>query len=213
VTRSALAVCFGLAVMAGVREARGQAVTGHGGVSLAWGDLTEIDSTHSASGPGVGGVFWVERDLWHAEATVNYLWLSPKVGAGYNAGQWDLRVGYEVLPTLAVELGLGGRVISPSNKAQDVTTGRVGVRPELTFAKHTAVWGRAAFLIAPRFNGGGDYGLAVELGLGASIATPDDRFRFRTDYEFQRIDRRLGATALPIQFAVAKFGAEMSFGK
>ena len=184
-------------------------VTGRAGVQLGYADLTEVDSSRSASGPALAGTFFAERARWYLDATLQYMWLSPKAGAGINAGQWDLRVGYNVIPTLGLEAGLGGRVISPAHAAQDVTTGRVGVRSEIAFARNTAVWGRGAFLVAPRFGDGGDYGLAIELAFGASIGTPDNRVHFRADYEFQRIDRRLGATALPIQLGVGRFGADL----
>lgn len=186
-----------------------QHLSGNAGVQMLWADLTEVDSTRSANGPGIGASAWAAYDRWHAELALSYAWLSPRAGASFKAGQWDLRVGYAVIPTLSLEAGVGGRVISPQGAAQDVTTGRIGVRPEIHFARNTSVWGRGAFLVAPRFSGNGDYGLAVELGVGAGIATPDDRFRLRVDYEFQRIDRRIGTTALPIQLAVAKLGAEL----
>lgn len=183
-------------------------------LAIVGANLTEVDSSRSASGPGAAALIWLRRDRWHFEATASYASLSPGQGTSYGATQWDLRLGYALTPSLALEAGLGARAISPDTRATAVRAWRIGVRPEMHFARQSAVWGRGAFLIAPRFNGaGGDYGLAVELGLGAAIGLggPDGRFRLRADYDFQRIDRRNGGTALPIQLGVMRLGVDAAW--
>ncbi len=73
------------------------------------------------------------------------------------------------------------------------------------------IWGRGAYLVNPQFSGDGDAELAIELGLGVAVGFSSGRFRIRTDYEFQRIDRKVNQIDVPIEIALARLGLEVGF--
>ena len=108
-------------------------------------------------------------------------------------------------------MGAGRRLIRPRFAAQDVGVARAGILSEIPLSALGSVWGRGAYLLAPKFSGGGTAGLAVELGFGAGLGTRNGRFRFRVEYEFQRIDRSVNDVAVPIQTSLARIGADLGF--
>ena len=70
---------------------------------------------------------------------------------------------------------------------------------------------RGAYLVDPRFSGGGSSDLAFEFQLGDGIGTANKRFRFHVEYEFQRIDRKVGSSDVPIQMSLARAGIAFGF--
>ena len=47
--------------------------------------------------------------------------------------------------------------------------------------------------------------------MGAGLGTASGRVRGRVEYEFQRIDRSVSGTAVPIQLSLAKLGFDVGF--
>jgi hypothetical protein len=132
-------------------------------------------------------------------------------GAAFDLLQGDLRISYAFVPSIAVEVGSGRRVVDPEFATQDVGLTRFGVRSEIALNRLSSVWARGAYLLNPRFNGGGSADLAVELGLGVGVGTANGRIRGRAEFEFQRMDRAVGTTNVPIQMAVGRLGVDVGF--
>ncbi|NIM47763.1 MAG: hypothetical protein GTN62_00240 [Gemmatimonadales bacterium] len=183
------------------------------GVSLTH---NEVKKEKGADGTGFGGVTELRVGRLHFEAKVYHAQLSPWLESDtveFKATQLDIRVSFRVAPGIALEAGGGRRWIRPELAAQEVGFIRLGAVSENQVARIASVWVRGAYLVRPQFGGGGEAGLAVELGLGAGVGTANGRFRVRAEYEFQRIDRRSYPQGLeikvPIQMAVARFGVEL----
>ena len=174
---------------------------------------TEITPERRAEGGGVGGLVSVRwrrfgLDLSGYVARMDSVDGGPKL---FDLYQGDVRLSYRVATGLALEVGGGRRFIEPDFAAQDVGVTRAGILSEIRLSSLGSVWGRGAYLLAPKFSGGGSAGLAVELGFGAGLGTRNGRFRFRVEYEFQRIDRSVNDVAVPIQTSLAKVGADVGF--
>jgi len=60
-------------------------------------------------------------------------------------------------------------------------------------------------------SGSGSADLAIEFQLGVGLGTANKRFRFHAEYEFQRIDREVGANDVPIQLSLARVGVSFGF--
>lgn len=174
---------------------------------------TEIASERRAEGGGAGGLISVRWRRFGLDLSGHVLRLDS-VGGGprlFDLYQGDLRVSYRVATGLALEVGAGRRKIEPEFAAQEVGLARAGILSEIRLSSLGGVWGRGAYLVAPRFSGGGTAGLAVELGFGAGLGTRNGRFRGRVEYEFQRIDRSVNDAAVPIQTSLAKVGVDVGF--
>jgi hypothetical protein len=174
---------------------------------------TEIAPERRAEGAGLGGLISVRwrrlgLDLSGHVARLDSVDGGPKL---FDLYQGDVRLSYRVATGLALEVGAGRRYIEPDFAAQDVGVTRAGILSEIRLSSLGSVWGRGAYLIAPRFSGGGTAGLAVELGFGAGLGTRNGRFRFRVEYEFQRIDRSVNDVAVPIQTSLARLGVDVGF--
>lgn len=174
---------------------------------------SETDEVSNAAGGGIGASLVVRLGRFGLDASGYTASLDP-AGPGnqaFDVLQGDIRVSYAIHPLMALEVGLGRRTIDPDFAAQDVGLVRVGLRSENRLTRLGSVWVRGAYLISPRFDGGGNAGLALELGLGAAFGTANGRFRIRTDYEFQRIDRDVNAVGVPLQLMLARMGVEVGF--
>jgi len=173
----------------------------------------EIRGSDRATGGGIGGQISLRRGRFGADLSGYSARLDSADGGGkaFSLLAGNARVHYRVAGALAIEAGVGRRSVDPDFAAQDVGFGRVGVLSEIALSRIGGVWGRGAYLIAPRFSGGGSAGLALELGIGAGIGTANGRFRARVEYEFQRIDRTVNGTAVPIQLSLAKLGVDVGF--
>lgn len=206
----ALATAAALAVMPG---SSASAQTIRVGVHVVGLTHTEITSARRAEGAGIGGQISARFgrfgvDLSGHAARMDSVDGGPKL---YDLYQGDLRVSYRVATGLALEIGAGRRLIAPDFAAEEVGLARAGILSEIPLTAIGGVWARGAYLIAPQFSGGGSAGLAVELGFGAGLGTRNGRFRFRAEYEFQRIDRSVNDVDVPIQTSVGKVGVDVGF--
>jgi hypothetical protein len=190
-----------------------QAQTVRLGVHAIGLTYAEIRAADRVSGAGVGGTLRVRLGRLGADLSGYTARLASADGGGkaFTLLAGDARVHYRVARGLAFEVGWGRRQASPEFAAQDVGFGRAGILSELDLSRIGGVWGRGAYLIAPKFSGGGSAGLALELGVGAGLGTANGRVRGRVEYEFQRIDRTVGGTAVPIQLSLAKLGVDIGF--
>jgi hypothetical protein len=59
--------------------------------------------------------------------------------------------------------------------------------------------------------GGGESGLALEIGLGVAVGTANGRFRVKAESNFQRIDREVNGQDVPVQVTQARLGLELGF--
>jgi hypothetical protein len=191
--------------------ARAQKVrVGIHGVSITH---TEISKDRRVEGGGIGGLVSVRLGRFGLDLSGHVARLDS-VGGGPKAFDelaGDVRVSYRVAQAFAFEVGAGRRIVDPTFAAEDVGLGRAGILSEIPLSSIGSVWGRGAYLLAPKFSGGGSAGLAVELGFGAGIGTRNGRFRFRAEYEFQRIDRTVNNTDVPIQVSTGKVGFDVGF--
>jgi hypothetical protein len=129
----------------------------------------------------------------------------------YDFVQWDVRFNYWIAPIFAIEIGGEWWGIDPEFAAQEVGTGRVGFVSQYALARISEIWVRGAYLVNPRFSGGGEAGLAVELGLGVAVGTSNGLFRVQAESDFQRIDREVNGIDVPIQLTQARLGVVFGF--
>jgi hypothetical protein len=125
--------------------------------------------------------------------------------------QADVRLLYDIAPTVAAEVGFTHRAVDPEFAAQDLGTFTVGLRVKNQLTRVAAIQARAVYLVAPEFSGGGSAPLAFELGLGTTIGPADGHWRFQFAYDFQRLDRKVNDLDSPIQVTMARVGLEVSF--
>jgi len=181
------------------------------GVSLTY---SEIDEGRRSEGKGTGGTVTVRRGRFMLEARGLAATVDPQgsgSGPAFDVLQGDLRLSYAFVPSIAIEVGGGRRKITPKFATQDVGMTRLGVRSEIPLNRISSVWARGAYLLKPRFSGGGSADLAVEMGLGVGVGTANGRFRSRAEFEFQRIDRTVGGVGVPFQMAVGRLGLDLGF--
>lgn len=179
-------------------------------VAMTYRDQTE---DREADGVGVGGVVALQVGRFGIEATGWHVNLDPDASdlESFDMLQGDVRVSFLVASGFALEVGAGRRDIDPEFATQDVGYGRIGILSERPLASIARIRVRGAYLIAPSFNGGGDANFSLEIGLGVTIGTPNGRFRFRAESEFQRMDREVNGIEVPIQVTLAKLGVEFGF--
>ncbi|MCZ6915817.1 MAG: hypothetical protein O7I93_03485 [Gemmatimonadetes bacterium] len=132
-------------------------------------------------------------------------------GAGYDFRQIDVRLSYRFSKFLALEVGGGRRYVTPEFATQEVGVLRIGVLSENDLTQLAKVWVRGAYLANPQFSGGGTGDVAFEFGLGVALGAANGRFRVRVEYEFQRIDREVGAASVPLQLSLARAGIAFGF--
>ena len=118
---------------------------------------TEISEDRRANGAGLGGTLTLRLGRLGIDLSVHGARLDSS-GAGsqsFDLLQGDVRASFRLATGVALEAGAGRRTIDPELAAPDVGLGRVGLLSEIPVSSAGAFWGRAAYLIAPRFNGGG----------------------------------------------------------
>jgi hypothetical protein len=176
---------------------------------------SEVSTDLQYDGVGFGGtvgVSWKRFDL-DVEGMIGSL--DPADGAtateSYDLKMLDIRVSYRVVPAVAVQVGASGRTVSPEFAAPDVGYFRIGLKSENALARIARVWVRGGYLVAPQFNGGGSAGFAFDVGLGTWVGTANGRYGVRAEYDFQRIDRSVNDTDVPIQMMIAKVGVQLGF--
>lgn len=171
----------------------------------------EVREGRSSTGQGGGGGIELRVGRFRLDARTYTARLKPDSGGSeYDFKQVDVRVSYAVNELLALEVGGGRRYVDPENATQEVGLIRIGVLSENQITRLADVWVRGAYLANPRFSGGGSADLAFEFQLGVGLGTANKRFRFHAEYEFQRIDREVGANDVPIQLSLPRVG--LSFG-
>ena len=180
------------------------------GVAATHGESNEARKN---DGFGFGGWAKVQRGRIRVEGRAYRVSLgSASTGsASFDLTQIDLRASYKILQGLEVEVGGGRRYTNPDFVTQDIGTLKLGLRTETAVAPITTVWARGAYHLVSNFSGGGARELAFEVGLGAEVATPKERFKLIADYEFQRIDRHVNQRDVPIQLSVARAGIAVVF--
>jgi hypothetical protein len=181
------------------------------GLNGVYVNQTEMNATHRASGFGFGGLLAAQRGRFGLELSGYTASLDPKDAqsglTGYSVKQGDVRASMLVVPNVAIQVGAGRRSVSPDLAAQEVGFVRVGLASENRLTNIADLRVRGAYLVAPHFSGGGTAGLAFEIGLGVGVGPQSGRVRFQTDYDFQRIDREVNGSAVPMQSLVARAGA------
>ncbi len=208
-TRIALLWCLLVVVGGGSATAQKKVRLGIYGVGLTY---AEINEEGTSEGAGVGGSLIVRWGRFGFDGNVYSARVDPDAtGSSFDIVQGDLRISYAFAPALALEIGVGRRRIDPDFAAQDIGIVRVGFLSEMSISRIADIWGRGAYLVNPQFSGGGDAELAIELGIGVAVGFSSGRFRVRTDYEFQRIDRKVNQMDVPIQIALARLGLEVGF--
>ncbi len=171
----------------------------------------EVREGRSSTGQGGGAGLELRIGRFRLDARGFQADITPDSGgASYEFGQVDVRVSFAVSDLLALEVGGGRRYVDPENSTQDVGLVRIGVVSENQINRLADVWVRGAYL-APQFSGGGSADLAFEFQLGVGIGTANKRFRFHAESEFQRIDRKVGFTDVPIQMSLARAGIAFGF--
>lgn len=170
----------------------------------------EVDNALKATGFGAAaGVEFSVADL-RVDVSAYRSWLDPDDFAleSFSILQADVRVRYDLTPTVAAEVGAGRRYTDPVLAAQDVGLFRVGLRAGTGLASIAQIWGRGAYLLAPQFSGGGSAPFAFEIGLGALLGGVTSSVRARVEYTFERLDRSVNSLDAPIQMSVARVGVE-----
>ena len=174
---------------------------------------TEVGEQQKAQGGGGGASLALRWRRFGLEAMGFRASLDPDSAdlASFDLVQWDVRLSYWVASVVAVEIGGGRRVMDPEFSAQDVGAIRIGFLSEYPLARIASIRVRGAYLVDPKFNGGGEAGLAVEVGLAVAVGTSNGRFRVRAESAFQRIDRQVNGVDVPIQFSLGSLGIEFGF--
>lgn len=180
------------------------------GIDAVGLSYAETHAARRANGQGVGGLVSVRwrrfgLDLSGYTSTVDSV---PGELSKFTMLEGRVRVSYRVVPMVAIEVGGERRKIDPAFATQDVSATTIGVLSEAPLTKLGSIWMRGAYLVNPKFSGGGTAGLAVELGFGVGVGTANGRFRVRAEYGFQRIDRTAAGLDVPIQVSVAKLGVD-----
>lgn len=176
---------------------------------------SEVSSALQFDGIGFGAAAGVSWKRWDLDVEGLFGSLDPDdestATESYDLKMLDVRVSYRVVPAIAVQVGAAGRSVSPEFAAPDVGYFRIGLMSENALARIARVWVRGGYLVAPQFNGGGSAGFAFDIGLGTWVGTANGRYGLRAEYDFQRIDRSVNDTDVPIQMMVAKVGIQVGF--
>lgn len=174
---------------------------------------TEIDRSYSAEGVGVAGSLSLRWRRFGLEGMVFRAALEPDSAGlvAFDAVQWDFRLSYWLASVVGVEISRFSRKMDPEFAGPDVGAVRVGFVSEYPLARIASVKARGAYLVDPKFIGGGESGLAVEIGLGVAVGTANGRFRFKAESDFQRIDREVNGLDTPVQVTQARLGVELGF--
>jgi hypothetical protein len=174
---------------------------------------TELTEDTKAEGVGGGATLQLRWRRFGLEGLVAKARMKP-INDGldeYDFLQFDVRLNYWIASIVAIEVGGEWWSIDPEFAAQEVGAGRIGVVSHYPLANISEIWARGAYLVNPRFSGGGEAGLAVEVGLGIAVGTSNGRFRVVAESNFQRIDRRVNGVEVPLQLTQARLGVVFGF--
>ena len=182
------------------------------GVTGALSTYNEVSPENEHSGWGGTATARYERSKWAVEGELSWRSLSSDSD---DAQSLTLMGGalfgrYDVWRALAVELGFDSRTFDPEFGAQDVGAATVGLRYETPLASLATLWVRGAAIPWSSFNGGGDAGLGMALGLGVRAGPAGARWRAVASYDFQRIDRSVDGVDVPIQYEGLRVGVEIA---
>lgn len=204
-------VMGGLVVVVAAAAATAQTVSL--GVQGALGDYREVSPNLRYRGAGGGLTLWLQWNRLSAEGSVSRVNYDSKNSGvtSFKATQMDARLGVDVAGGLTAEFGVMKRTVDPELSAQEMGAGRIGVRYSKLIGPGATVALRANYLVGAKFTGEGTAGLAFELGLLASVGPQNGRYRFTMDYGFQRIDRKVGGTPVPIEQSLVKLGVAVGF--
>ena len=174
---------------------------------------TELTDATKAEGVGGGATLQLRWRRFGLEGLVAKARMKPVNEAleQYDFVQFDVRLNYWIASLVAIEVGGEWWSIDPQFAAQEVGAGRIGIVSQYPLANISEIWARGAYLINPRFSGGGEAGLAVEVGLGIAVGTSNRRFRVVAESNFQRIDRRVNGVEVPLQLTQARLGVVVGF--
>jgi hypothetical protein len=176
------------------------------GVQGALADYTDRDLFR---GTGGGLTIWARLGHISAEGSIvrtSYHPLTTNFGLiGFKTTQLDARLGFDLAAGFTAEAGLMKRTVDRVGM-QEVGSGRIGIRYSKFIGPGVFVGVRGNYLVAANFTGGGSADLAIELGLLASVAPRNGRYRFTMDYGFQRIDRKVSGEEVPIQQSLVRLG-------
>jgi hypothetical protein len=183
------------------------------GVQGALGDYREVTSNLRYRGSGVGGSLALHVGRISAEGVVTRVSYDPRDPghASFKSTQIDARFGVDLSGGLTAEVGLLRRTIDPELAAQEMGAARVGVRYSKLIGPGATVGVRGNYLAGAKFTGEGSAGLAFELGLLVSVGPQNGRYRLTADYGFQRIDRKVGSTPVPIEQSLVRLGVAVGF--
>jgi hypothetical protein len=170
------------------------------------------DNRHTGFGGSATARYGTDR--WGVEGEVDIRSLSPAEDESLDdlsIRGGALRGHYGVWRDLDAEVGFESRTVEPELAAQDVAALLVGLRYEVPFASIASMRIRGAAIPLAWFNGGGDSGIGVAVGLAARIRPSDGRWGLFGEYDFRRLDRSVGGIDVPIQFESVRLGVELGF--
>lgn len=191
------------------------------GPQVALSDYREVASGLRYNGTGFGAAATARRDKLSVEASVVRFSFDPSGGSsatqGFTATQVDAWVAYDVASYASVEVGVLHRSVDPEFDAQAVGAVRVGARSFYDLGPGATVSFRADYLAAPKFSGGGQATVSLDLGLGLDVRLAG-RLHGTAAYAFDRMNRKTkpGGTGVqevdaPIQETTARVGLALGF--
>ena len=210
-----LGVALGVgAALAGADDARAQERRLHVGIAgtHATNNETEADNRQAGFGGSVTARYAAGR--WGVEGEVNVRSLSPtedETLEDLSVRGGALRAYYGIWRDLDIEVGFESRTIDPEFAAQDAAGVLVGLRYDVPFASIASMRIRGAAIPVTWFNGGGEGGIGVAVGLAARIRPTDGRWGLFGEYDFRRLDRTVQDIDVPIQFESVRIGVEFGF--
>ncbi len=209
-TRSTVAVAALLLVPGGHLTAQKTVRIGVHSVGMTY---TEVNADNRSQGVGGAATLALRWRRFGLEGMALKTRLVPDDDEReqYDFVQWDVRFDFWIAPIIAIEVGGEWWSIDPEFAGQEMGAGRIGFVSQYALARISEIWVRGAYLVNPRFSGGGDAGLAVELGLGVAVGTSNGLFRAQAESNFQRIDRRVSGVDVPLQLTQARLGVVFGF--
>lgn len=185
------------------------------GVQGALGDYREVTSNLHYTGVGGGLSLALRVGRLSAEGSavrINYDPKNSSLGlASFKMTEFDGWLGYDVGAGVTAEVGLLRHNVDPALTAQEMDAARVGLRYSKALGPGATVALRGNYLAGAKFTGGGSAGLAMELGLLVSAGPQNGHFRVNGEFGFQRVDRKVGGVAVPIQQSLVRVGVAAGF--
>lgn len=168
----------------------------------------EVDRVREARGFGLGADVGAGLGRWRLEVrgSTASLHADFAIQPDYAVNELAVLGSYRWRPALALQVGAARRFTSPDFAAQDVGLLKVGLLVETHLSSLARVRLSGAYLPVTRFSGGGGSNLAMELGFGLSLGPTAGRVTGVIEYEYQRLDREVNGSAVPIRYSVARVG-------